>query len=248
MINITCKYTDSLPIDQLEDFQGKLKTITKGELEKLKQSILKYGFSFPVFVWQKKILDGHQRLKAVKSLIKDGHQIDEIPIVFIEAKNQTEAAEKLLLISSRYAEMDQGGFQTFIYDQKIDLDSITELIELPEIDLSGIYDELAGTDSDIEKVQVTMEQPRNQVEYLDRYLVGGRHILIVCKLVEDWPHWIGELKGNNVLFMPYASFYAFHGVRASDHKLVVIQPDPFIAGKMLDNYQEVHGEDSIKKL
>lgn len=62
MINITCDAPTTMPIDQLEAFQGDLKQITEEELGKLKAGILKYGFSFPVFVWRKKILDGHQRV------------------------------------------------------------------------------------------------------------------------------------------------------------------------------------------
>lgn len=58
-----------MPIGDLEAFQGKLKSITEAEFEKLKAAILKYGFSFPVFVWRKSILDGHQRVQAVKRLI-----------------------------------------------------------------------------------------------------------------------------------------------------------------------------------
>jgi len=49
-IRITCDAAITMPIDDLEAFQGKLKSITEAEFEKLKAAILKYGFSFPVFV------------------------------------------------------------------------------------------------------------------------------------------------------------------------------------------------------
>jgi hypothetical protein len=137
-IKIKCKAADGLEIIELEAFQGELKTISDDELEKLKKSIIKYGFSFPVFVWENKILDGHQRLKAVKQLVSDGYKIKDnnLPVVRIEAKNEKEAAEKLLLINSRYAKIDEGGFQVFTFDYKIDLGEIEELVEIPEIDFS----------------------------------------------------------------------------------------------------------------
>jgi hypothetical protein len=136
-IKIKCKAADGLEIDELNDFQGELKTISDDELEKLKKSILKYGFSFPVFVWENKILDGHQRLKAVKQLVSDGYKIkdNKLPVVRIEAKNEKEAAEKLLLINSRYAKIDEGGFQVFSSEFDLDLDEMASLIELPEIEL-----------------------------------------------------------------------------------------------------------------
>jgi hypothetical protein len=136
-IRIKCKAADGLEIDELEAFQGELKTITDDGLEKLKKSIIKYGFSFPVFVWKSKILDGHQRLKAIRQLVEQGYKIknNKLPAVRIEAKNEKEAAEKLLLINSRYAKIDEGGFQVFSSEFDLDLDEMASLIELPEIEL-----------------------------------------------------------------------------------------------------------------
>jgi hypothetical protein len=134
LIEITCKTKKYLHIDELETFQG----IDEESMTKLKESILKYGFSFPIFVWRYNILDGHQRLKAVKMLIDDGHEMDDqrLPVVEIEAKNEKEAAEKLLLINSRYAKISQEGFDSFTVDFDIDLSDIEGLLEIPEIDLS----------------------------------------------------------------------------------------------------------------
>lgn len=136
-IKITCKYTDSLPIDQLKAFQGKLKTIDKEAFTKLKESILRYGFSFPIFIWNKNILDGHQRFYAVQRLIDEGYKLSDnaLPVVWIEAKNAREAAEKLLLINSRYAKIDQQGFDIFIEDYDIKLEDIEIVLDIPEIDL-----------------------------------------------------------------------------------------------------------------
>lgn len=132
-IPITCRVTEYETLLRLKEFQGDLKTISRDEIEKLKRSILKYGFSFPVFIWNLNILDGHQRLIAVKELIEAGHEIDAIPIVSIEAADEKEAAEKLLLLNSRYAEIDQVGFDAFIESYRIDIDEISNLLQMPEI-------------------------------------------------------------------------------------------------------------------
>jgi ParB-like chromosome segregation protein Spo0J len=117
-IKIKCKVADGMALDELYEFQGELKTISDDELDKLKKSIVKYGFSFPIFVWKSKVLDGHQRLKAVKQLVSDGYKIkgNTLPVVRIEAKDEKEAAEKLLLINSRYAKIDQEVFQVFTFE------------------------------------------------------------------------------------------------------------------------------------
>jgi hypothetical protein len=137
-IKITCDAANAMPIDDLEAFQGKLKSISEVEFEKLKSAILKYGFSFPVFVWRKNILDGHQRVQAVKRLIDDGYELEGgmLPVVLIEAKDRKEAAEKLLLINSRYAKIDQSGFDIFIEDFDIDVADMGHFLDIPEIDFS----------------------------------------------------------------------------------------------------------------
>lgn len=139
-IEVTCKNTKLMSIEQLEKFQGKLKAIDEDSFNKLKKSIINYGFSFPIFVWGQKILDGHQRLAALTKLMSDGYQLEggKVPIVEIVAENETQAAEKLLLINSRYAKIDQSGFDQFIDDFNIDLSEFMTLIEIPDIQISLI--------------------------------------------------------------------------------------------------------------
>lgn len=147
-ISITCKTGELIEIAKLERFQGDLKEITPEAMEKLKASIIKYGFSFPIFVWQTKILDGHQRLEAAKQLIKDGYMLKggKLPVVQIEANSDQEAAEKLLLINSRYAQMTQAGFDAFVTDFDIDLSGFSGLLEIPEIEFD-FSNEDSGNDN-----------------------------------------------------------------------------------------------------
>jgi len=138
-IKITCDSKAALTIDELENFQGKLKSIDEDAFAKLKASILRYGFSFPVFVWGKKILDGHQRLAAVKQLIGEGYAVsgNKLHVVKIEAENERQAAEKLLLINSRYAKIDQQGFDVFVGDFDIELGELDVFLDIPEIDMTA---------------------------------------------------------------------------------------------------------------
>ena len=95
-IYITCNTVNHIELDELLEFQGNLKTLDKIEAEKLKQSILKHGFSFPFFVWtdnqkQKHIIDGHQRLSVLKDMCSDGYEVNSLPVVYIEAKTEKQA-------------------------------------------------------------------------------------------------------------------------------------------------------------
>lgn len=177
-IPITCKSDQLLPISQLENFQGKLKAIDEQSFNKLKESIIKYGFSFPVFVWGKKILDGHQRLAAVKRLIDEGYSIkgDKLPIVDIIAKSEQEAAEKLLLINSRYARIDQSGFDQFVTDFDIDLSGFSELLEIPEIDFN--FDVAgAGYDGNTDPDEVPDVQPDIVSKRGDIWILGDHRLM-----------------------------------------------------------------------
>lgn len=121
----------------LKDLQGNLKTISKDNLEKLKQSIIKYGIFVPKFVWVEDrknywIEDGHQTIKALAALEKEGYVISDIPYVKVECENKRDAAEKLLQINSKYGEINPE--TTFFEDFNIDL-SFIENIEIPELDI-----------------------------------------------------------------------------------------------------------------
>jgi len=83
-----------------------------------------------------------------------------LPVALIKAKDRKEAAEKLLLINSRYAKIDQDGFDFFVQDFDIDVADMSGLLEIPEIDF-GIEDEEfeGNTDPDdipeVEETSVT---------------------------------------------------------------------------------------------
>ena len=89
MITISCKGADELPFNTLVNFQGNLKTLTESNLKKLKKSILKHGFTVPIFVWPHRgtnyILDGHQRLQALKSFQAEGYDIPDLPVAYVYA-------------------------------------------------------------------------------------------------------------------------------------------------------------------
>ncbi|MBU0992387.1 MAG: ParB N-terminal domain-containing protein, partial [Proteobacteria bacterium] len=149
-INITCKGSKYMPLDQLKNFQGNLKTLPVSELDKLKGSIMKHGFSFPVFVWNDSILDGHQRTFAVKKLMDEGYTIGNIPVVEIEAGSRTEAAEKLLILNSHYAHITEDGLSEFLSANELDINEIVSDLNLPDFDmesfLSGTIDEPVETE------------------------------------------------------------------------------------------------------
>ena len=166
-IKITCKGQKYISINKLKDFQGNLKELGEEEFKKLKQAILNYGFSFPVFVWQNNILDGHQRLFIVRKLLEEGYTIDKIPVVEIEAANEQEAAEKLLLLNSCFGKISDEGLYKFIYEHDVDIDKLLLQLSIPDFDFENFYntyfvDEVLDKNKENEKRQEEKEEKKKK--------------------------------------------------------------------------------------
>ncbi|MDR1399411.1 MAG: hypothetical protein LBJ41_05775 [Treponema sp.] len=140
-IRVTCKTADSLPYGDITPFQGKLKKRTDEMLGKLCRSIIKHGWSFPEFIWKSEnmnyCLDGHGRLAAVPMLEKMGYSIPPLPVVFVEAKDESEAKELLLKLNSQFGIIDVEGFREFINGLEMEWGDLAlpsgELFEFPDI-------------------------------------------------------------------------------------------------------------------
>jgi len=88
------------------EFQGEFKQRTDKDIENVMAKIIKYGFSFPMFVWEyngkKYVVDGHGRLAALYKLELERYAIPKIPVVYIQAENPEKAIQILLLCNSRF--------------------------------------------------------------------------------------------------------------------------------------------------
>ena len=127
-IEINCTGSDTIQLHELTEFQGELKERSAGDVEKIIKSIKKHGFSFPFFVWKNdgknNVLDGHGRLLALKQMAAAGEEIPALPCVYISAKNEAEAKEKLLKLNSQYGHMTADSVAAFLGDIKIDFEEI----------------------------------------------------------------------------------------------------------------------------
>jgi len=123
-IKIKCQGAGTLPLESLTQFQGNLKTITPANLKKLRSRIIDSGFVAPIFIWQHEgknyILDGTQRLLALKSLQGEGYHIPELPVAYVEADNEEDARKKLLSITSTYGDFNLEELQGWL--TKVDED------------------------------------------------------------------------------------------------------------------------------
>ena len=132
-IRVTCKGAMTLPIEQIVEFQGTLKKLTRKNLEKLKKRILEDGFNVPFFVWDNagkyQCMDGHGRLKALLSLRKEGYDVPLLPVAIIEASDIADARKKLLAISSQYGEFDLEELGEWFNEMSDDVSDFLRLVD-----------------------------------------------------------------------------------------------------------------------
>jgi hypothetical protein len=143
IVRLTNGNINFISVENLRHFQGNLKSLDKKGAERCKQSLLKYGFIFPLLVWGNNIIDGHQRLYVVQQMLaggyglvnEQGEKIEGLPVVNIPAKNEAEARELVLLKQSQYGRLTNESLYEFIEINKIDFDSITPTLDIPGLNM-----------------------------------------------------------------------------------------------------------------
>lgn len=95
-------------------------------------------------------------------------------------------------------------------------------------------------------LDVTLAEPRHEVHTGDIWTLG-RHVLLCVHVFRDWPIWTQYLRGEQTLFLPFPGPMAVLSDKGASHTLVLVQPDTYIAGHILDRYTDIHGESSVIK-
>lgn len=148
-INSTVK--ERLAINYIEDIQGNLKILSDENYNKLKKSILKHGFCFPLFIWENKddgkiyCLDGNQRIKTLKRMKEEGYSIPQVPVIFLDANDYEDAKEKLAAAASQYGKFTEEGVASFFADMDFDIGAI----EIPFLDFSKVIELDEGKTVDV---------------------------------------------------------------------------------------------------
>lgn len=155
-ISIKCETKDVLNITEMTELQGKLKARSDIDYDKIKLSIIKYGFSFPFFCarldGKNYILDGHGRFATLCMMQKDGYLIPDLPVVYVDCKDVKEAKQKLLRLNSSYGKLTKESVLEFAEDIDLNFDEIA----LPDtvIDFTDQSGEIAETEGDDEAPEV----------------------------------------------------------------------------------------------
>lgn len=141
-ISIKCDNEKTLELAEMTELQGGLKERTDIDYDKIKLSIIKYGFSFPFYIWKSGktnyILDGHGRFETLCRMQKDGYIIPPLPVFYIKAKDKAEAKQKLLRLNSTYGKMTKESVLEFAEDLEINFDEISLPDTVIDFSMGGV--------------------------------------------------------------------------------------------------------------
>lgn len=173
-IRIECDTKLYLPLENLNEFQGELKSLSNENYDKLKKQITEQGFSAPIFVWKDAakyyLLDGHQRKRVCEQLKKEGWKIPDLPCVEIFAKTKLQAKKKLLSYVSTFGKVDKQGLYQYIMDAELGVEDLEDF-DIPEVDLSQFKEEyFDGLGSNDESLQEQSEDNTKQCPNCGHFL------------------------------------------------------------------------------
>lgn len=250
--NLPRRWEPDVPLDSLEEFPKNPKDHDLGAImESMKENGVFKGLL--VQEWPdtpRYILAGHGTKKA---LIELG--FTHIDCIFVECNPKI--ARKIVLADNRTSQL--GGFRDELlldYLRDVATDNDLAGTGYDEDDLHtlsahvegdhGEPDDDTGDSSVLKALSVTIDEPKHAVERGQKWNVGP-HILICCDIIREHDQFTGFLTGTR-LFCPFPSPLVALSKAGELRQLVLVQPDPFIAGHLLDRYADVHGKKSVSLL
>lgn len=173
------------PYQKLANLQGDLKIMTEASYQRFKLNLIENGFIEPVSVWvdpsdQKiRILNGHQRIAAVKRLVEnEGFEIDDLPVSYVVADNIDDAKKKLLALASEYGEMSRDGLINFLLDMATPTEEIEKYLRESTMLRQISVDEVLSGLREI-KIDLPAVDPLD----VGSVIIGGEHKPLIAEPV-----------------------------------------------------------------
>lgn len=236
------------PLAKIKPYPNNPKTHPKEQIKALAADMRSDGVTAPIMVDEDGvILYGHgRRLAAIEA------GFTEYPVIIARGWSDQKKREVRIKDNTRPL---MGGWDETLFKLEVgELRLQGTDLKMLSLDMTGLKFEGFGPTVDgadrgrlLELVNVTIQDPKHQPAAGSHYILSGRHHLFCASVIEDWPIWGPHLVDGS-LFAPYPGVFVPFSVKAAKHSLVMVQPDPYIAGHILDRYQEVHGKKAIKEI
>jgi len=228
----------AVPLETLTPDPDNARAHDERNIQVIMESLSKYGQQTPLVVRGGVILKGNATYQAAKRL--GWPEIAAIPF-----DRQAELVRGYKLVDNRSAELATWAIDVL----KDELQKLTA--EGQDIGKLGWTDaELAALEDAVpEKLESDATllnslgfiagDPKTKIERGQTTQLG-KHLLICADPIKEVPSWLKFLKEGD-LFCPFPGPYILQTHAANKARLILVQPDPFIAGYIVDRFNETDG-------
>ncbi len=237
--------------------------ITEGDVDRVAALITEFGFLGVILVKGKQVVDGHlRRLGAIK--------LDKTEVPTADVSHLSDAQIKALRIamnkSAEWVDWDTDLLKLEFEELRVaGVDLELTGWTLPEIDAlalpspqgegDGQGGEGGGPGSGqpedkgslLKLTEVVIGEPKTAVQLHEVWRLGIHALACACPH-EDWQLWTTLLRHPDDLFIPYPGPWVALGEKAKTRTLVLVQPDTFIAGHIIDRWAEINGRQSVERI
>jgi hypothetical protein len=259
-----------MPID---DIPGDPKNPKAHDLDRLDASMRQFGIIEPVVIDERTglLISGHGRKEALIRRRDNGQPppagviVDETgrwaaPVVHGWSSIDDVHAEAALIALNRIGEA--GGWEdkalldllTHITEESPDLAYVTGFDDEATAELHRLIEEAEAAEADDENrapttgelltiADVTWGEPEHSTHHGQTWMVGP-HTLVVAKVADEHHLW-RHLLTDDTLLCPYPEPYLTCGTIAQSRPLLLVQPNVFLAGHLLDKHASTHPDDTV---
>lgn len=239
----------AVPIDSLQPYH---KNARRRASEIVNDSLRRHGQYRPIVVNRgtltgrdNEILAGNGTWAEAKSL-----EWPFIAVTFVDVSEDT--AARIVLVDNKAN--DEAGYDERLLAELLgslpdldgtgfDPDELAQMLDqIAEESLTGTEDFDGDEDADVDAgtllalADVSMGEPHHQPAHGSRWRLG-RHLLVVAKISSEHHLWSGDLDGR--VFCPYPDPYLTASVLAEESALLLVQPNRYLAGHLLDKHEAV---------
>lgn len=241
---------EKISILELKNDSQNARKHSKTNITAIEKSLKQFGQRKPIVVDKNDIVvAGNGTLEALRNLGWAEVEVVRIPDDWSDAQIKAFA-----VADNRTAELAE-------WDNENLLKALLEIDEAGLLTASGyIEDELktltkeVGDKADNEEARgellgllnVAYGEPNHIVVKGEVYEVG-HHVLVIADIMDGWKQFTPYLK-DEMLFLPYPGPYAALATKLLKKPSVMVQPNEYLAGHLLDKYASIYGEGEIRKV
>lgn len=190
------------------------------------------------------LIDGHLRAETTPNM--------EVPVLVLDVT--ADEAEKLLLSLDPLAAMaarDEETLRDLLSTVRTDSAWVAQMFAALGNNTLGPPEEPDEEDdqdsSGLESLgDVVIPEPLHEVKRGDHWRIGDLHHLFCADVFTEWAVFVPALTPD-ALLVPYPTPYVPLATEALKKPLVLVQPDPYACGVMLDLYERHYGSGKVSK-